>query len=94
MNKGMEQLNTLTARVTALLEAYERLQEENRGLQESVGRYREQVQELETSLRSRDELLANVESRVDGLLSKLAAFAAPESPLLTESRPQPEREGY
>jgi len=79
VSHGMEQLNVLAEKVTALLEAHGRLQQENRELQEAVGRCRDRVRELETTLRSREELLASVEHKVDDLLGKLADFAAREA---------------
>ena len=86
MASGIEQLDVLVDKVTSLLESHERLQRENQELQENLERLRIQVQELESAVQSRDELLLKVENTVDGMLGKLAAFGVPEISLPAENK--------
>ncbi|MEA3240952.1 MAG: hypothetical protein U9P37_05185 [Pseudomonadota bacterium] len=89
MNSGLEQLNFLEEQVALLLEKYQGMSEKNRELEESLGSQQDKVRQLEEMLKSKDILLADVESRIDQLLRKFPDFNSPvpDTPLLSADEP-------
>jgi len=84
LNSGFEQLDFLEERIVSLLDKYQEISEKNRALEVSLGYQTDKIQQLEESLKTKDALLVDVESRIDGLLRKFSDFnsTVPDTPSL------------